>query len=108
MKLSQHKISLEEWTALPQKKQLLNLSAELVRISSAAKLYDNNDPLTKESYERALDLVDLILGDPRWQDKSLEWRYFRDSLSSLYIGKADAATTTNFFSNWLLNLSQNM
>ena len=107
MKLSQHKISLEKWTAMPQKEQLLNLSAELVRISSAARLYGNSDSLARESYERTLDLVDLILEDPRWQDRSLEWRYFLDSLSSLYVGKGDSATI-NFYSNWLLNLSQNM
>ncbi|MBU4481375.1 hypothetical protein KKH59_03620 [Patescibacteria group bacterium] len=107
MKLSSHKISLENWTNLTQKQQLLNLAAELARISLSMNRYGSQDRLVKESLERAFDLVDLILQDPRWKKQSLEWRYFRDGLSLLYLGKADALIA-KFFYTWLINFSENL
>lgn len=105
MKSLSHNITFDKWIEMPKKQQMLNLSAELARISTAFSRYGNDDQITKEGYERALEMVDLILKDPRWQDKTMEWRYFRDSLSALYLNRVDPEII-NFFSNFLMSLSQ--
>lgn len=107
MKLSRHKISLEDWTKMPLKQQLLNLAAELARLSSAINRYGNNDPLAREAGERALDLIDLILEDPRRQNQSLRWRYLRDFIAASYLGRVDPVAT-RFFSDWLVKTSENL
>ncbi len=105
MKPLNSEITIGSWSKMPKKQQILNLSAELARVSSAFSRYGNDDPITKEAYERAFELIDLTLKDPRWQDMTMDWRYFRDSMAALYLNKTDPAIT-NFFSSFLITLSQ--
>ncbi|MBI4359227.1 MAG: hypothetical protein HY577_01390 [Candidatus Nealsonbacteria bacterium] len=104
MKLSSHKISSEKWREMTQKEQLLNLAAELARVSAAINRYGAEDRMAKQAGERALDLIDLILDDARWQEQSLNWRYLRDVVAASYLGRVDSVVT-NFFSNWLITRS---
>jgi hypothetical protein len=107
MKLSRHKISIEDWTKMPLKQQLLNLAAELARLSAAINRYGAGDPLAREAGERTLDLIDLMLEDQRWQNQSLRWRYLRDAIAASYLGKVDSAAT-HFFSDWLVKTSESL
>lgn len=106
MKLLHHKIKPEKWQKFSKKKQILNIAAEFCRIYQA-ELYKNVSPENiKHSYERALELIDLTLQDPKWHGCS-ELYQLRDSLAALYIGKTDPAIV-KFFYTWLLNFSQNI
>jgi len=99
------KITSEKWMAMPKKQQLLNLSAELARVSSAFGKYGNEDQITKEGYERAIEMVDLMLEDKRWREMAMNLRFFRDSLASLYLNKVNPEVV-NFFSRFFIDISQ--
>ena len=107
MKLSWHKIPTTTWFQMPQKQQLLNVAAELARVSVGIARYGHRDQITRGAYERAFDLIDLTLEDSRWESQSLQWRYLRDVLASLYQGGGDRAVL-NFLYNWLVKTSENI
>ena len=50
-------LTLEKWSSLTLDKQLLNIASELIRAKQWME--DNNSSLSKESIERALELMDL-------------------------------------------------
>jgi len=92
---------------MPKKQQILNLAAEVARVSAAINRYGARDLIAKQACERALDLIDLILEDARWREQSLRWRYFRDVIAASYLGRVDSAAT-NFLSDWLIKTSENL
>ena len=55
----------EKWQMLSKTKQILNIGSELTRAkNSFAKGYG---PDGRSSLDRALELLDLTIGDPKWQ-----------------------------------------
>lgn len=106
MKLLHHKITQEKWNAFSKDKQLLNIAAELCRIYQG-ELYKNvTKDNIKNSYERALELIDLTVQDPKWHGFH-ELYELRDSLATLYLGKTNPIIV-KFFYTWLMNLSENV
>jgi hypothetical protein len=106
MKLLHHKIKPEEWVKFSKKRQILNIAAELCRIQQG-ELYQNVGPGDiKNAYERALELIDLTLQDPKWQGFHQLYE-LRDCIATLYLGKTNPVIV-KFFYTWLMNLSKNI
>ena len=90
---------------MSKKRQVLNLAAEMTRVASGSIKYGSQDTMVKEACERALDLIDLTLEDSRWRKEFLQWRYLRDAVVSLYLGKADPVVA-KLICHWLMGLSE--
>ena len=101
-----YKIDREKWESFSKKEQLLNIASELCRIYRGELEEKDNLEMTKDSYERGLELIDFTLNDPKWKDCS-ELYQLRDSISALYLGKTNPVIV-KFFYNWLVNLSENL
>lgn len=106
MKLLRHKIEKEKWQAFSKKEQLLNIASEISRIYHQELQEKERSEQTMTAYERALELVDLTLQDPKWHGCS-ELFQLRDAICALYIGKTHPAIG-KFFYTWLVNFSQNI
>jgi len=99
-------VTKETWSQFSKKEQILDIAAEFRRIYKG-ELYRNVAPKDiKKYYERALELIDLTLHDPKWRGHH-ELYQLRDSLAALYLGEPQPAIV-NFFYSWLINLSQNV
>lgn len=99
-------ITQEAWNDLSKKEQALNIATELRHIYKG-ELYQNVAPTDiKKFYERALELIDLTLQDPKWRGYHQLYK-LRDALASLYLGEPQPVIVS-FFYNWLINLSQNV
>lgn len=72
----------ERWEKLTKREQLLNTGAEFMR----AKVWQGED---KEKFllalERALELIDLSLRDPKWQGQHLKLLRLRDEVAKFYV-----------------------
>ena len=62
--------------------QLGHIAAELMRGANAQK---ENKPVHQELLERALELVDLSLSDPKWQPNILQLLLLRNEIAKAYI-----------------------
>lgn len=103
-KLSHHKIKKEKWASFPKKAQLLNIAAELSRIYHGEIFGRQEEKNLRQTYERALELIDLTVQDPKW--KGFKDLYqLREAISALYLKKSDPVIV-RFFYNWLLKLSE--
>lgn len=104
MKLLHHKIDDKKWQSFSKKQQILNIASEICRIYQKELRENKRSEQTKAAYERALELIDLTLCDPKWRGCK-ELYQLRDSIAALYIGKTHPAIG-KFFYTWLINLSE--
>jgi hypothetical protein len=73
------------WQKLSLKEQIGNIGSE---VSRAAKWQNKNDELFIGAVERALELFDLTLGDPRWNGRLREIARAREVFcDAVYGGK---------------------
>ena len=74
----------ERWKNFTKRQQLLTIGAELMR----AKTWQNRD---KDKFlpalERALELIDLTLSDPKWKDSLLMILRLREEIAKFYVEK---------------------
>lgn len=71
-----------KWYSFPKPQQLLMIASELAR---AGKWMERNDPVAvQQCDERALELIDLTLEDPKWSGKTRELCRFRELLAERY------------------------
>ncbi|MEK7624379.1 MAG: hypothetical protein AAB404_01465 [Patescibacteria group bacterium] len=76
-------IKLERWQTLSKRDQLAHIASEIFRAKLA------NDQNTRNSViERAMELIDLTLQDPKWRDNPLMLLYLRSELASIYLDKS--------------------
>lgn len=66
----QHKeLAAGRWYTLSLAEQLGNIGSEVLR---ASRQKDKDEKLFREAVERALELFDLTLSDPRWRGRHRE------------------------------------
>lgn len=81
MTLLHSSLTLEKWQKFSQRDQILNIASEFSRIRNLAQ--NHQTKAVKECYERALELIDLLKSDPRWEHSLNEICRFREALLEL-------------------------
>lgn len=91
--MAQHK-SLSEggWRKLSLVEQLGNIGSE---ISRAMRWQGKDEELFKGALERALELFDLTLEDPRWRNRLREIARAREVFCDTVFGEKEYHTTLN-------------
>ncbi len=78
-------LTSEKWESYSKSKQVLMIANELNR--AAGWLKKNQDQDAAQCYERAFELTDLTINDPKWCKSLKELLRFREILGDLYITK---------------------
>lgn len=76
----------ERWITLRPRDQIGHISAELTRAALAAPDCDLQCALL----ERAFELIDLSLDDPRWRENILQLLTLRGMVAQGYVGDTGA------------------
>ena len=76
----------ERWVTLRPRDQLGHIAAELTR----AALAPPNADLRRVLLERAFELIDLSLDDPRWRPTVLQLLTLRSLVAEAYLGDTPA------------------
>ena len=95
-------LTLESWSKLPQKAQILNIGSELSRAISFENLKDREK--VKECIERGLELLDLTMLDPRWGRKLRDLLRIREALGFFYITDT-APIILKTYLDWLMDFA---
>lgn len=80
--LHHSKLSIDKWFSLPAHHHVLMIAAELNRAKNWIEKGDWNH--VRSCYERAFELVDLTVNDPKWRGKIRELLRFREMLAEMY------------------------
>lgn len=84
MQLQHHKnLTLKKWQKYEKYKQILSIAVEFNRAKNINS-WDNTNEV-KNCYERAYELLDLTIEDPRWQNSLKELLRFREIMGELYL-----------------------
>ena len=79
-------LTVEKWASYPKHFQILSIAAEFARAKGAIGKQDIIE--TKKSYLRAIELLDLTIGDStKWQHAWKELLRFRELLGEAYCNK---------------------
>jgi len=71
------------WQTLPLVEQLANIGSDVAR----AHRWQQKDPqLCEQAFVRALELLDLTIGDPRWTGRRKELTRVRELLCDAMLG----------------------
>ena len=71
------------WQTLPLAEQLANVGSDVAR----AHQWQEKDPqLCEKAFVRALELLDLMIGDPRWRGRRNELTRARELLYDAMLG----------------------
>ena len=73
----------DKWGQSDKVKQLLNVAAEFSRARNCLRIDDQNG--FQNSLDRAFELIDLTIADPKWRRGLKELLRFREQLAALYI-----------------------
>lgn len=76
----------ERWQKLSPHDQLRNIAAEIERARVSDEGGDAD--LFRSALERALELVDLSLADPRWRHDALKLFVLRNEVARRYAGES--------------------
>ncbi len=80
-------ITLERWQTLSMRDQIGHIASEIKR----AQMVKSRNEFSNEAYlsilERAINLVDLSLNDPKQQNTPLPLLILRGELAKIYIGE---------------------
>jgi hypothetical protein len=72
-----------KWNGYPVERQILMIGSEFARAKNL--LRDNVPGEVQQCYERAFELLDLCVMDPKWRPRSKELLRFREMLGELYL-----------------------
>jgi hypothetical protein len=85
-------ITQERWFSFDEHFQLLNIMAEFERARTAeAQGFRSHRAL---ALEKALELIDLTIGDPKWQEKLVLLLGLREEVAMQYLGKGTMPIAT--------------
>lgn len=79
------------WFALSLAQQFANIGSEIHRLIAADKSHDY--ARFYSAFDRALELIDLSLSDPRWKTGYKEIARLREILCGLYFGRNEYDTS---------------
>ena len=75
-------MKLSRWGKFDKREQLLNIKAELMR----AKVWQNKSQQNFVlALERALELIDLMISDEKWQNNILMPLRLREEVAKFYV-----------------------
>ncbi len=78
-------LSAEKWQKFSKEDQILNIAAEFSRAKNW--LAEGEKKQALDCLNRAFELLDLTINDPRWRRGLNELLRFRDVLAQFYIKK---------------------
>jgi hypothetical protein len=73
----------EKWQGFSKEDQILNIASEFSRAKNG--LIDNDEKRVLNCLDRAFELLDLTINDPRWHRGLNELLRLRDVLAQFYI-----------------------
>jgi uncharacterized protein YutE (UPF0331/DUF86 family) len=73
----------EKWNRYPLERQILMIGSEFARAKNLQR--DNVVGEVIQCYERAFELLDLCIMDPKWRSRLKELLRFREMLGELYL-----------------------
>lgn len=79
------------WFTFSLAEQFANIGSEIHRLISARK--SNDSARFDAVFDRALELIDLSLSDPRWKTGYKEIARLREILCALYFGQNEYDTS---------------
>jgi hypothetical protein len=87
------------WSQLTLAEQLANVGSEVGRM---ARWRSRNANLSTGAFERALELLDLTLADPRWRERLREIARARELLCDAAAGGGDYGTSLEALDRYFL------
>ena len=87
------------WGQLPLVEQLANVGSEVGRM---LRWRGRDDRLMAGAFDRALELLDLTLADPRWRDRLREIARARELLCDAATGGREYGTTLEDLDRYFL------
>jgi hypothetical protein len=87
------------WQQLSLVEQLANVGSEVGRM---VRWRDRDERLMTKAFERALELLDLTLADPRWRDRLREIARARELLCDAAAGGREYGTTLEDLDRYFL------
>jgi hypothetical protein len=87
------------WGELSLAEQLANVGSEVGRMR---RWRGRDEPLAMSAFERALELLDLSLADPRWRDRLREIARARELLCDAALGGHEYGTTLEGLDRYFL------
>jgi len=87
------------WSRFSLAEQLANVGSEVGRMR---RWRDRDERLMAGAFERALELLDLTLADPRWRDRLREIARAREFLCDAAAGGGEYGTTLEDLDRYFL------
>lgn len=85
-------LSVEKWKREPRVQQMLMIGSEFARI-----LHLKHGEDQKRCIERAYELIDLTLADPKWRGRAKELLRLREALGEEYSGAIDHRNIERYY-----------
>jgi len=99
----QHKnLAAGGWQKLSLMEQMANIGSE---VSRALHWQNKDEKLYKNAIDRALELLDLTIGDPRWQNRLKEIVRTRELLCDAILGGKEYKTSLKDLDRYFLNFA---
>ena len=87
------------WQQLSLAEQLANVGAEVGRMH---RRRGTGEPISRAAFERALELLDLTLADPRWRGRRKEIARAREVLCDAALGGREYGATLEDLDRYFL------
>ena len=91
-------LTAERWGQFSLAEQLANVGSEVGRM---VRWRERDGRLMTRAFDRALELLDLTLADPRWRDRLREIARIRELLCAAALGEPAYATTLEDLDRYL-------
>lgn len=99
MEMVHRELAGGRWQQLSLVEQLANVGSEVGRMR---RWRDRDERLMTKAFERALELLDLTLADPRWRDRLREIARARELLCDAATGGHEYNTTLEDLDRYFL------
>jgi hypothetical protein len=93
----------EKWNRYPRERQILMIGSEFARAKNLRR--DNIVGEVAQCYERAFELIDFCVMDPKWHSKLKELLRFREALGELYLNPSNDGPAFMMLYQTLMNWS---
>lgn len=78
-------LSQDKWNRFDKKNQILMIGSELGRVKTWICRKDYEE--ARESYLRAIEIIDLTINDPKWKDCLRELLRYKELIAEAYLLK---------------------
>ncbi len=95
-------LTSKKWQEYPKERQILMLGSELLRAKNWLMRKDEEN--SKLCLERALEILDFIIADRKWQKERQRLLRFREVLAECYLNLPEAGYIMQIFYDWLTGI----